>query len=81
MCIGLVLFGVLGVFYYPSIHFLFYSKYDRAGIERVCKEYFENPTNKSDSWRVKDALTEEIMIVSYEYNQREPRIYTKYSAQ
>lgn len=73
MLIGIIIFTVIGYFMTPFIYAQTHSAYDRKGIERVCDEMFGNTS-------LMDALTEEIMIVSYDYNERKPRIFTKYGA-
>jgi hypothetical protein len=57
----------------PVFYGFTHSSYDRHGIERVCDEMFGTTS-------IMDALTEEIMIVSYDYNARTPRVFTKYGA-
>lgn len=74
MIITTTLLGVLGWFLIPYIYSFTHSSYDRRGIEQICDEIFGNDTN------IKDALTEEVMIVAYEYNTHEPRLFTKFTA-
>ena len=48
--------------------------YDRKGIESIADAKFGNTS------LVTDALTEEVLIVSYDYNSHEPRLFSKYFA-
>ena len=61
MLIGIFLFAGLGIYLIPVVSGLFSSKYNRSGIERICNEMFGNV-------KVNDILTDEVLIVSYEYN-------------
>ena len=56
-----ILFGVVGFFLIPKIYGLFHSQFSRSGIERVTKEYFGEVM-------LSEAITDELMIVAYEYN-------------
>lgn len=73
MLIGVFIFVILGYLLIPVFYSLTHSHYDRNGIEKVCNEMFGDTS-------IMDALTEEVMIVSYDYNNRTPRIFTKYGA-
>ena len=73
MLIGLFIFAGLGYLLMPVLYSFTHSSYDRQGIEKVCDEMFGTTS-------LMDALTEEVMIVSYDYNNRTPRIFTKYGA-
>lgn len=57
----------------PMINKVRHSGYDRTGIEKITTEMF-------GVVKVKDAITPEVMIVAYEYNSHEPRIFSKYTA-
>ena len=56
-----ILVGVVGFFLIPKIYGLFHSQFSRSGIERVTKEYFGEVM-------LSEAITDELMIVAYEYN-------------
>ncbi len=73
MMIGTLAFGITGFFLMPWLYSLTKSSYDRKGVESICDAMF-GTTN------IKEALTEEVMIVSFEYNSHEPRLFTKYLA-
>lgn len=73
MLILMVVFGIGGYFLMPLLYRLMKSSYDRKGIESICDELFGNVN-------IKDMLTEEVMVVAYEYNKHQPRLYTKYAA-
>jgi len=73
MMIGIVLFFLLGLFAMPTLYTLTKSSYDRKGVESICTKMFGNVN-------ILDAVTSEIMIVSFEYNTHQPRIFTKYAA-
>ena len=53
---------------------LFSSLYTRNGIESICDIKFGD-TN------IFEALTEDIVIVSYDYAAHEPRLFSKYNAE
>ena len=57
----------------PVLYGFTHSQYDRTGLEKICNEMFGDTT-------LMEGLTEELMIVSYDYNNRTPRIFTKYGA-
>ncbi|CDW84799.1 patatin [Stylonychia lemnae] len=73
MIVGGFVFAVLGWVLMPYIFMLTKSSYDRSGIEEICKEMFGNV-------KIEDALTNEVNIISYEYNSHQPRIFSKFSA-
>ena len=70
---GFLIFAGLGYLLMPVVFSFMHSSYDRHGIEKICDEMF-------GSTSIMDSLTEEVMIVSYDYNNRTPRIFTKYGA-
>lgn len=49
------------------------SAYERTKFDSMMDKYYGN-------YKITDALTHELMIVSYAYNKREPRFFTKYTA-
>lgn len=51
-----------------------YSVYNRAPADKLFKEYFGDLS-------IKDALTKDVMIVAYSYNEQEPRFYSKFFAE
>jgi patatin-like phospholipase/acyl hydrolase len=74
MLISMTILGVIGFFIMPYLYALSHSEYDRTGIQQVVYEYFGDETN------INEALTKEVVIVSYEWNSHEPRIFSKYTA-
>jgi hypothetical protein len=73
MLIGTALFAGLGFYLMPKLYALTHSSYDRKGIESICERMFGNVN-------IDDALTDEVMIVSFEYNSHTPRLFTKWFA-
>ena len=73
MLIGVTLFAVLGFLIMPTLYAMTHSSYDRKGIESICERMFGNVN-------IDDALTSEVMIVSFEYNTHTPRLFTKWFA-
>lgn len=73
MLIGMTLLGVGGFFLMPKIYAWSKSSYDRKGVEEICKKKFGDVM-------ISQAITDEVMIVAYEYNSHEPRLFTKYTA-
>jgi hypothetical protein len=63
MLIGILLFSALGFYLMPIFYSFTKSHYTRSGIESICDEMFGDTL-------ILDALTPEIMIVSYEYNKK-----------
>ena len=61
MIFGTVIFCLIGFFLVPKIYQITKSSYDRKGIESICQRMFGNVN-------INDALTSEVMIVSFEYN-------------
>ena len=72
MILGGVIFAMLGWVAMPYVFMLTKSSYDRSGIEAICKEMFGKV-------RIHDAITNEVNIISYEYNSHQPRIFSKFS--
>ncbi len=74
LILGAAIGAVLGYLLTPAIYSLTKSSYDRSGIEKICDEMFGDVM-------LKDALTKEVNIVSYEYNKQQPRIFSKFTSQ
>lgn len=74
MVIGLILGGLIGYFLTVGIYAATKSQYDRSNIDRLLVKFFGDH-------RVEESLTEEVLLVAYSYNAREPRFYSKYEAQ
>ena len=60
MLIGIILFWLIGWFGLPLIKKFTNSLYDRTGLEKVSTEQFGDA-------RILDVLTEDVMIVSYDF--------------
>ena len=73
MLIGFILMGIVGWLLMPVLFSLTHSAYDRKGVESICDRMFKDV-------RLLDSLTEEVVIVSYEYNSHQPRIFSKFTA-
>jgi hypothetical protein len=61
MLVGGIIGGIIGWLLMPVFYSLTKSSYDRSGIESICEEMFGNV-------KIEDAITNEVNIVSYEYN-------------
>jgi len=72
MIIGGVLFFFVGWMLMPYVFMLTKSSYDRSGIEAICEEMFGKV-------KIHDAITNEVNIISYEYNSHQPRIFSKFT--
>lgn len=69
-----ILFGLIVGYYAPQyIYKARNGLYDRTGLDEMMEAYYGDKT-------VEDALTDEILIVAYEYNSQQPRFYSKYFA-
>lgn len=71
--IGLILGGLIGYYLPITIYSLATTSLSRGPIDNLLNEMF-------GSFKVKDALSEEVMIVSFSYNVQEPRFYSKFEA-
>lgn len=73
MLIGIFVVGLTAWFILPLFKKLTNSLYDRTGLEKVTTEQFGDA-------RISDVLTEEVMIVTYDFKGQKPVIFTKYAA-
>lgn len=73
MLFGGIIFCILGWFLMPMMFRLTKSNYDRTGIESICEEMFGNV-------KIRDAITNEVNIIAYEYNSHQPRIFSKFAS-
>ena len=73
MLLGLFLFAPIGWFSMPLVQLVQNSLYDRTGLEGVTIQQFGNA-------KITDILTEEVMIVTYDFSNHNPVIFTKYAA-
>ena len=71
----MALFGILGIIagvvIPPIIKKVSSASYDRGGLDNIMDELL-------GKYKIKDALSHELLVVSYEYNSQEPRFYSKY---
>jgi patatin-like phospholipase/acyl hydrolase len=51
-----------------------HSLYKRDLLEKIMKEYLGEVN-------IKDALTDELLVVAYDYNSQQPRMFSKYFSQ
>ena len=65
LVVGFFIFGIGGYYAMPYLFAFSHSGYDRSGIESITLEMFGYT-------KISDALTDEIVIVSYDYNNHEP---------
>lgn len=74
MVVGLILGGLLG--YYGTIYGYKATKatYDRKNIDSILDSMF-------GQYYMPNALTDELLLMSYSFNDGEPRLYSKYNAQ
>lgn len=73
MVVGAIIAGILGYYVPIGIHALTQSQYDRKSYDEILDKMFGH-------YRIEDALTDEVMMVSYSWNDAEPRFYTKYAS-
>ena len=69
--IGLLIGFILGIEIPKWSSFLLNAKYSRGSLDQIMKDLL-------GAYNVKDALTDELLIVAYDYNSQEPRFYSKY---
>ena len=62
---------ILGASLPRIINLLTSSLYDRVEIEGLMRELVGNRN-------ISEAMTDELLLVAYEYNSQEPRLYSKY---
>jgi hypothetical protein len=73
MLIGIAVFGYTGWFLVSFLRNFTDSFYDRTGLEKVTTEQFGDV-------RISEVLTEEVLIVTYDFIGQRPVIFTKYAA-
>jgi hypothetical protein len=72
-CLGFILAGFFTYVVSLGIYELENSYYDRIKFDSLLDIHFGD-------FRVKDAVTDDIFLISYSYNLGKPRFYTKYNA-
>ena len=73
MLIGIFVVGILGWFAMPLVNMMRHSFYNREGIARVTEDKF-------GVTRISEVITDEVMIVTYDFRHHVPVIFTKYAA-
>jgi hypothetical protein len=73
MLIGMLALGITGWFVIPLFNKLNHSLYNRLGLQGVTEEKFGET-------RISEVLTDDIMIVAYDFRNHKPVIFTKYAA-
>lgn len=73
MVIGLILGGLLGYFGTKYGYEATKATYDRKSIDSILDGMFSQ-------YRMEDALTDELLLMAYSFNDAEPRLYSKYNA-
>jgi hypothetical protein len=73
MIIGTILFAIIGWIVMPLTNKLKHSLYDRRGLAGVTETKFGET-------RMNEVLTDEVMIVAYDFRNHVPVIFTKYAA-
>jgi len=73
MLVGIFVLGLLGWFCLPLVKKLSNSLYDRTGLQTVANEKF-------GTTKISEVLTDEIMIVTYDFRNHKPVIFTKHAA-
>jgi predicted acylesterase/phospholipase RssA len=71
--LGIFIGFILGIEIPKITNFLFNAKYDRSSLDKLMKDYLGKST-------IDQVLSNEVLIVSYEYNSQQPRFYSKYFA-
>jgi len=71
LAIGVVIGILTGIFLPMAFSQLNSSLYKRSNLEKIMDDYL-------GAYNVEDVLTDEILIVAYDYNSQEPRFYSKY---
>ena len=71
--LGVLIGSSLGIGVPGIINVLSNSLYDRAAIEGLMDELIGEKN-------ISAAMTDELLIVAYDYNSKQPRLYSKYFA-
>lgn len=73
MAAGLLVGLVLGTTLPKLINKVTHSQYNRKGLDAIMKDLLGDH-------HIKDVLSDEVLIVAYDYNSQEPRFYSKLSS-
>jgi len=71
MTIGIVLGIILGIVIPSVATTLTHAQYSRKSLDNIMKELL-------GKYHVKDALSDEVLMVAYDYNSQEPRFFSKF---
>ena len=74
LALGLILGAVIGTVLPSLVNKLTHSLYSRTSLDSIMKTLL-------GSYTIDQVLTDEIMIVAYDYNSQQPRFYSKYFAE
>lgn len=77
MALGLILGTVIMLPIVIQLPNLFFAWYDRSGLEEVAKSKFID-TNTGRNLTFDDIIVDDLLIPSFEWNQYEPRFFSKY---
>lgn len=55
----------------PLVYKLAHSKYSRASLDNIMQELLGDA-------HINDAITDELLVVAYDYNSQQPRFFSKY---
>ena len=69
----MMIFTVLASLFALFVYLVYYTRFNTKTYESIL-------TNSLSGLRLKDALTDEVFITSYSYNEKLPRFYTKLNA-
>jgi patatin-like phospholipase/acyl hydrolase len=70
---GIFIGVVFGKYIPQSLNTINHSLYSRASLDNIMRKLLGNFT-------VSQVLTDELLVVAYDYNSNEPRLYSKYFA-
>ena len=73
LVLGIILGGMLSFIAYETLFIIYYAKYSRHSLDNIMKEML-------GQYSFKDILSDELLVMSYNYNGQEPRFYSKYMA-
>ena len=74
MGLGFIVGSIFGYAFPQGINLLNNSLYKRESLEQIMEDYLGYAN-------VKDAITDELLVVAYNYNGQEPRFFSKWWAQ
>lgn len=70
--VAFILFGFLIAQIIPALVYkLAHSKYSRASLDKIMVDYLGEAN-------IKDAVSDEVLVVAYDYNSQQPRFFSKY---